>query len=596
VFGEFQKTLRGYIRSEFMKEYGKLNVLAAIIGVFGALIAIAFRWMISAFQEVFFVGGSPVDNPLGVWILVVPAIGAVFVGVLVYWVAPEVKGAGVADVMRGLVANRGRFRARVPVMKALTSAITLGSGGSGGREGPIVQIGASFASAIGQRLKLTTTELRIMVACGAAGAIAATFNTPIAGAVFALELLLLEFKTRSFIPLIVSTVFATLVSRSYFGDYPTFDIVADYRLENPYELVFYLGLGLLAGLAGVMFIKVFYKMEDTFDSISIPMYAKPIIGGLFVGAIGLFYPEALGVGYESVAGVLNGSIELPTAPVMAIMFLGLLLILKMVATSLTLGSGGSAGLFGPSLFLGAMLGAAFGIFVNEVSPFESANYGAYAMVGMAAVFASTSRATLTAILMLFEMTSVYEIILPLMFACVVSDAVSSLLSKETIYTAKLAKQGIRYVQDLSVNILESTRVKDAMTVDYVSVKEDTPLRKVVDMHLYTGRKGFPVVSSDGRLKGVITLTDVRNAFDSDKRNALVKDVMTKRVVTVYPDETLQTAMEKMVLRKFGHLPVVDPNRPNKLVGMLDREAILDRYRNVLVEEVSEKSLQGRLME
>jgi CIC family chloride channel protein len=596
VFGEFQKTLRGYIRSEFMKEYGKLNVLAAIIGVFGALIAIAFRWMISAFQEVFFVGGSPVDNSLGVWILVVPAIGAVFVGVLVYWVAPEVKGAGVADVMRGLVANRGRFRARVPVMKALTSAITLGSGGSGGREGPIVQIGASFASAIGQRLKLTTTELRIMVACGAAGAIAATFNTPIAGAVFALELLLLEFKTRSFIPLIVSTVFATLVSRSYFGDYPTFDIVADYRLENPYELVFYLGLGLLAGLAGVMFIKVFYKMEDTFDSISIPMYAKPIIGGLFVGAIGLFYPEALGVGYESVAGVLNGSIELPTAPVMAIMFLGLLLILKMVATSLTLGSGGSAGLFGPSLFLGAMLGAAFGIFVNEVSPFESANYGAYAMVGMAAVFASTSRATLTAILMLFEMTSVYEIILPLMFACVVSDAVSSLLSKETIYTAKLAKQGIRYVQDLSVNILESTRVKDAMTVDYVSVKEDTPLRKVVDMHLYTGRKGFPVVSSDGRLKGVITLTDVRNAFDSDKRNALVKDVMTKRVVTVYPDETLQTAMEKMVLRKFGHLPVVDPNRPNKLVGMLDREAILDRYRNVLVEEVSEKSLQGRLME
>jgi CIC family chloride channel protein len=596
VFGEFQKTLRGYIRSEFMKEYGKLNVLAAIIGVFGAFIAIAFRWMISAFQEIFFIGGSPVDNSLGIWIIVVPAIGAVFVGVLVYWVAPEVKGAGVADVMRGLVANRGRFRARVPGLKALASAITLGSGGSGGREGPIVQIGASFASAIGQVLKLTSTELRIMVACGAAGAIAATFNTPIAGAVFALELLLLEFKTRSFIPLIVSTVFATLVSRRYFGDYPTFDIVAEYRLENPYELVFYLGLGLLAGLAGVLFIKAFYKIEDTFDSISIPLYAKPVVGGLFVGAIGLFYPEAMGVGYESVSNALNGTMDIPTAPVMAIMFLGLLLILKMVATSLTLGSGGSAGLFGPSLFLGAMLGAAFGIFVNQVSPFESANYGAYAMVGMAAVFASTSRATLTAILMLFEMTSVYEIILPLMFACVVSDAVSSLLSKETIYTAKLAKQGIKYVQDLSVNILESARVGDAMKTDFVSVKEDSPLRKVVDLHLYTGTKGFPVVSPDGRLKGMITLTDVRKAFESDRRDALVKDVMIKRVVTVYPDETLQTAMERMVLRKFGHLPVVDPNKPNKVIGMIDREAILDRYRNVLTEEVSEKSLQGRLME
>jgi chloride channel protein, CIC family len=596
VFGEFQKTLRGYIRSEFMREYGKLNVLAAIIGVFAAFIAIAFRWMIDAFQHLFFIGGTPMDNSMGVWIVAVPAIGAVFVGVIVYWLAPEVKGAGVADVMRGVVANRAKFRARVPGLKALASSITLASGGSGGREGPIVQIGASFASAIGQALKLTSTELRIMVACGASGAIAATFNTPIAGAIFALELLLLEFRTRSFIPLIISTVFATMISRIFLGDYPTFDIVFEYRMENPYELGLYLGLGVLAGLAGVLFIKAFYKIEDAFDSISIPMYAKPVIGGLFVGAIGLFYPHAMGVGYDSVAAVLNSTLEVPAAPIMAIAFFAVLLILKMLATSLTLGSGGSGGLFGPSLFLGAMLGAGFGIFVNSVSPFDTASYGAYAMVGMAAVFAATSRATLTAILMLFEMTSAYEIILPLMFACVIADAVSSLLSKETIYTAKLAKQGIRYVQDLSVNILESAQVKDAMAVDYTVVKDDTPLRKVVDMHLSTGKKGFPVVSADGRLMGVITLTDIRKAFESDKRDALVKDVMTKRVVTVYPDETLQTAMEKMVLRKFGHLPVVDPNKPNRIVGMLDREAILDRYRNVLAEEVSEKSLQGRLME
>ena len=579
-----------------MREYGKLNVLAALIGVFGAFIAIAFRWMITAFQEIFYLGGSPIDNSIGVWIVVVPAIGAVFVGVIVYWFAPEVKGAGVADVMRGVVANRARFRARVPALKALASSITLGSGGSGGREGPIVQIGASFASAVGQALKLTSTELRIMVACGAAGAIAATFNTPIAGAVFALELLLLEFRTRSFIPLIISTVFATLISRIFLGDYPTFDIVFEYRLENPYELGFYLGLGVLAGLGGVLFIKAYYRLEDTFDSISLPMYIKPVIGALFVGAIGLLYPEALGVGYDSVASVLNGNLEMPSAPVLAIGFLAVLFVLKMLATSLTLGSGGSAGLFGPSLFLGAMLGAAFGILVNEVSPFDTAGYGAYAMVGMAAVFASTSRATLTAILMLFEMTSAYEIILPLMFACVVADAVSNLLSKETIFTAKLAKQGIKYVHDLSVNILESAKVKDAMAHDYTAVREDTTLRKVVDMHLYTGRKGFPVVSEDGRLKGVITLTDVRKAFEGDKRDALVKDVMTKRVVTVYPGETLQTAMEKMVLRKFGHLPVVDPNKPNRIIGMLDREAILDRYRSVLAEEVSEKSLEGKLME
>ncbi|MBE0518406.1 MAG: chloride channel protein [Thermoplasmata archaeon] len=596
MFSDIQKSLRGHIRSEFLGEYARLNIIAAMVGGLAALIAIGFRWLILAFQEFFFVGGNPLNNELGLWVFAVPMIGAVFVGMIAYWLAPEVKGAGVAEVMRGLMADKGRARARVPALKALASAITLGSGGSAGREGPIVQIGASFASVVGQKLKMTTTEVRIMVACGAAAGIAATFNTPIAAAVFALELLLLEFRTRSFIPLIISTVFATLISRLFLGDYPTFSMELTYSLVSPYELAFYLVLGLLAGIVGVIFIKMLYKMEDVFDALSVPGYVKPVIGVAMVGAIGLFYPSVLGVGYDTVTAALNGHLDQLFDVRMLGLFVVVVLILKLIATSLTISSGNAGGVFGPSLFLGAMLGAAFGMAANQFFPNMTAEYGAYALVGMAAVFASTARATLTAILMLFEMTSSYEIILPLMFACVVSDAVSSMLSKETIYTAKLAKLGIRYVHDLSANILEAAKVKEAMDIKFVSLSPDTPLRKVVDLQLYSGKKGYPVVSSDGKLKGIVTLTDVRKAFESGKQDSTVNDIMTKRIVTVYPEETLQVAMEKMVLRKIGHLPVVDPAKPNRIIAMIDREAILDRYRGVLAEEVSEESIQGRLME
>jgi CIC family chloride channel protein len=575
-----------------------LNIIAAVVGTGAAFIAIGFRWLILGFEDLFFIGGTPLDNDLGVWIFAVPIIGAVFVGVIGYWLAPEVKGAGVADVMRAVMADKGKFRLRVPGLRALASAITLGSGGSAGREGPIVQIGSSFASVMGQRLKMTTGDMRIMVACGAAGGIAATFNTPIAAAVFALELLLLEFRTRSFVPLIIATVFGTVVSRAVLGDYPTFSIALEYTLDSPYELGFYLLFGVIAGVAGVAFIKMLYKMEDTFESLAIPGYAKPAIGVALVGAMALFYPSVMGVGYDTVSPALNGDLEslFDFGPTTLLLIVVIILVLKMIATSLTISSGNSGGVFGPSLFLGAMLGAAFGMVVNEFFPNMTAEYGAYAIVGMAAVFASTSRATLTAILMLFEMTSSYSIILPLMFSCVVADAVSSLLSKETIYTAKLARLGIRYVHDLRANILDSARVKEAMDTNFTSVTEDTKLRKVVDLQLYKGKKGFPVVSQDGKLKGVITLTDVRKAFEKGLQDSTVKDAMTKKVVTVYPDETLQVAMEKMVLRKIGYLPVVDPAKPNRIVAMIDREAILDRYRSVLSEEVSEESLEGRLME
>jgi CIC family chloride channel protein len=596
MFEGFEKSFRSYIRVEFLGTYAKLNVLAAMIGTAAALAAIAFRGLILGLQNVFLVGGTPLDNHLGLWLLFVPAIGAVFVGAIWYWFAPEVKGAGVADVMKSIVANGGRFRARTPFLKAITSSITIGSGGSAGREGPIVQIGASLAGVAGQRLKLTSSEMRTIVACGAAGGIAATFNTPLAGAMFALELLLLEFKARSFVPLIISTVFATLISRLFLGDFPAFSVKLVYSLISPYELAFYLLLGLLAGTVGVVFIKGLSRIEDVFDSLAMPPYARPALGALLVGAVAIFYPSIMGVGYDTVTMALNGNLGELFSNHSVLFFAIALLALKLITTSLTLGSGGSGGVIGPSLFMGAMLGAAFGMTVHDFFPSITAEYGAYAMVGMAAVFAATGRATLTAILMLYEMTYNYNIILPLMFACVVSDAMSNLLSKETIFTERLAKQGIKYVHDLSANILEYSKVKDVMVQTYAPLTEDTPVRQILDLELYAGRRCFPVVSKENKLKGIITSSDVRKAFEKGKNEALAKDIMSKRVVTVYPEDTLQLAFEKMVLRKIGYLPVVDPAKPNRLLGVVDRESILDRYRSVLVEEVEQESLQGRIME
>jgi len=599
VFNDFQRTLRSYIRSVFLREYAKMNILAALIGSAAALIAIGFRGLIFSFQGVFFAGGSPLDNEFGVWLICIPVIGAVFVGLITYFLCPEAKGPGIAEVMQAVQVNRGKIRWRVPVLKALASSITIGSGGSAGREGPIVQIGSSFASAVGQVTKLTTSEMRTLVACGAAGGISATFNTPIAGAVFALELLLLEFRTRSFVPLIVATVFATIVSRQFLGDSPSF-IVSGYSLINPYELIFYLVLGLLAGLVGVFFIKTLYKMDDTFTAISMPPYLKPALGAFLVGTIALSFPSIMGVGYSTVDRALNGTIDqlfpvhLALLPLIIVVLI--LLIVKLLATSLTLGSGGSGGVFAPSLFLGVMVGAAFGIGVHDLFPTATADYGAYALVGMAAVLAATTRATLTAILMIFEMTRTYEIILPLMFACVVSDVVSSLLTKETIYTLKLAKRGIKYVHDLQANILEYAKVKEAMYVDFTTLREEMTIEEMEDIELDTGEKGFPVIAPDGKLKGLVTATDVRNAYEKGMEKATVKDIMTKKIVYAYPDDSLQIALEKMVMRDIGHLPVLDPENPSRLVGMLDRECVFERYKGVLSEEVSEETLRERLLE
>ncbi len=591
VFKQRKQRSKSVHRQE-IKEYIVLGWLAVIVGMIAGIGAVIFRYLIRGVNTFFFFSTDSytfTENSLGGLVFLAPMIGGLIVGILVYKFAREVKGHGVPEVMGAMLTNKGKIRPRVGIVKILASSITIGTGGSAGREGPIVQIGATGGSTLGQALGLSVNDTRALLACGAGAGIAATFNAPLGGIVFAIEIILLEFRTRSFIPLVISSVSATIISHAVLGSAIAFPVKNLYTLTDPLlEMPLYVLLGIIAGFTAMLFITVLYKFEGAFDKLKIPNYVKPMIGGLLLGIIGLIclhflgHYHIFGVGYGTVMPILEPGISgaLGTVGLGLLLLLIGLALMKILATSLTLGSGGSGGVFAPSLFIGAAVGGAFGVAVNMLFPSIQTPYSAYALVGMAAVFAGASRATLTAILILFEMTSQYEIILPLMFACVVSDAVTKIFSKETIYTAKLTRKGIRYSYEREINILETILVEDVMTKKVSCARDEMTVEEISDIILKTGYQGFPCVNADNKVLGIVTHNDVRDAMSKGLAGARVGDIETKKdLVVVYPDNTLEEAMELIAATGFGHLPVVSRRESMKLVGFLTRKDILKVYKH-----------------
>jgi CIC family chloride channel protein len=417
-----------------------LVVAATLIGAGAGLGAVLFRHLIDSFQHLSFatdwLGLGPGS---GLYVLLAPAVGGLLFGPLIHFLAREAKGHGVPEVMEAVLLHRGLIRPRVALVKAFASALCIGTGGSVGREGPIAQIGSALGSTLGQWMGARQGMLQVLVACGAAGGIAATFNAPVAGAVFALELILRRLNAGYFSLVVIAGVVADAVAQALQGDFRTFEVPA-YHLESHAELLWYALLGLVAGLFARAFVMFLYAFEGAWERLAMPDLAKPVLGGLLLGLLGWVsfqadaVPRIFGVGYPSVEAALVGELALPV-----LLALGLL---KLVATSLTLGSGGSGGVFAPSLFMGAMLGGAFGMLVDAVAPAWTGPPGAYALVGMAAVFGGAAHAPVTAILILFEMTGDYAIILPLMLATVVSTLVTCALSPESIYSLKLVRRGV----------------------------------------------------------------------------------------------------------------------------------------------------------
>jgi CIC family chloride channel protein len=552
-------------------ETAVLVATALIVGLGGGLGAVVFRWLINSFTHISFDvmrGWLSFMGPA--YVVVVPAIGGLFVGPMIYFFAREAKGHGVPEVMEAIALRGGRIRPIVVVIKSLASSVCIGSGGSVGREGPIVQIGSALGSTLGQLLKLSDERIRNLVACGAAAGIAATFNAPIAGVIFALEIILGEFSVSYFSTVVISSVTASVVGRVAFGNIPAF-IAPAYSLVSPWELLLYVLLGGLAGLVAFVFVWALYWFEDLFDAWRFPEYVKPAAGGLLVGAIGFYLPQVFGVGYAAIGDALLDNLMLGT--------MGLLVLAKVLATSLTIGSGGSGGVFAPSLFIGAMTGGVFGMLVHQMWPNITAAPGAYALVGMSAVFAGAAHAPITAIIILFEMTNDYRIILPLMLATVVSTLLSQRLRRENIYTLKLSRRGVRLEQGRDIDVMRGVLVGEAMTTNVDTVNADLSLVELDRAFHETHHHGFPVLNGDGGLFGVVTIQDLERARERGPIEGMyVHDIATRSVLTAYPDEPVWTALRRLGTRDVGRLPVVDRQNPQRLVGIIRRHDIVRAYK------------------
>lgn len=549
-----------------------LGVLAVMVGIVSGLFAVLFRWVI---EQVSRFGFGMVPEGLTRWVgfPLVPVAGGLVVGLLTYYFAREAKGHGVPEVMYAVAAEGGVIRPRVPFVKMLASAFTIGTGGSAGREGPIVQIGAGLGSTAGQVFKMSEDRIKMLVGCGVAAGISATFNAPVAGVIFALEVILGDFVASTFSFLVLSSVAAAATSYVFWGDIPAFR-VPEYQMAHPVELGLYAALGVVAAAVAFLYVRTLYATEDLFDRIRIPEPLKPALGGLLFGLLAVILPESRGTGYEFMDQALLGQ--------MPLYLMALLVLAKIVSTSLTLGSGGSGGVFAPGLFIGVMTGGAFGAVVHGLWPGMTAETGAYALVGMGAVFAGMTQAPITAILMLFEMTRDYRIILPMMVAVVISCMMTAWWSKETIYTLKLVRRGVNWRSGRNADVLRQLRVADAMTTNIHMVPAETDLGYVVALMQQTRHNGFPVVEAGDRLVGVITLQDVRNVKLEGRLQTPVRQVMTRNPVTVTPLDNLEEALHRISVRDVGRLPVVDPADPQRLVGVLTRSDILRAYDRAVV--------------
>ena len=572
-------------------EHTFMVVVAAAIGVLGGLGAVLFRLMIRGVQR-----GAWGEGAFGVelvkahpwwWVVLAPAAGGLLVGLMVRYLAREVKGHGVPEVMEAVILRGGVIRARLVAVKSIASAVCIGTGGSVGREGPIVQIGSALASAIGRLLGVKGNQLRTLVAAGAAAGIAATFNAPLAGALFGVEIILGNFAVAEFSAIVIASVSATAVSRHFLGAEPLIG-VPSLSLVSPWEVIPYSLLGVAAAVVALTFSWSIYKAEDIFDRFPLLPWLTTAVGGLMVGALALAYPQVMGVGYPVTEAAVWGRLSV-----------GLLLVLvpaKLLATSLTLGSGGSGGIFAPSLFLGSLTGGLTGAAANFWAPSLTGPPGAYALVGMGAVVAGATHAPLTAILMIFELTSDYRMILPLMASCMIATLITTRAREDSIYTRKLVRRGVDVHRGRAVNVLRSLQVRDVMKDGMITVEEGERLGSMLGR---VGGETFPylyVTGEDGGFVGLVDLGTLRQAIvQADELGALLvaRDLAREDVPTVSPDQNLDLVSRIFVGKDLEELPVVDPAN-HRLLGFVASHHLLEAYNREIMRRDAVRSISGSL--
>ena len=548
-----------------------LAAMAALIGVASACVALILTKLISFFTNVFYFGrftagelSSPANNHLGIWALFIPVLGGLIIGLMARYGSEKIRGHGIPEALEAILIGRSRMEPKVAVLKPLSSAIAIGAGGPFGAEGPIIMTGGAFGSLFGQAFHLSAPERKTLLVAGAAGGMAAIFAAPVASVLLAVELLLFEWKPRSFIPVATAAAVAGALRVPLMGPGPVFLTVP----HAPLGLVALggaLAVGLVVGFASGLITRLVYVCEDLFEKLPIHWMWWPAIGGIVVGLGGLFYPHALGVGYDVIRDELNGRL-------VGLFVLGLL-ITKAVIWSASLGSGNSGGVLAPLLLMGGALGA----LVAPLLP--SGDAGLWATLAMGAMMAGTMGAPFTAIAFMTEATHDINILPGLLIAAFAADAVTVLLMKRSILTEKIARRGTHVTREYSVNPLHLVRVSDVMEKDVPTVPASLPVdglfeRLADEDPVLARRQEWPVVDETDRLVGVVTRGDLVRAFERDDDNTTVGDIGSQRLIVTYEDELLDDATTKMIEHDIGRLPVVDRADPAKLVGLLGRAGVM----------------------
>jgi CIC family chloride channel protein len=567
------------------------SLLALLVGVVAGLGAVVFRGLIAFFHNLLFLGkfstlyDANLHTPPSLWgagVILVPVLGALGVAFLVARFAPEAKGHGVPEVMDAIYYAKGVIRPVVAVIKSLASALSIGSGGSVGREGPIIQIGSSFGSSLGQVIPMPIWQRITLIAAGAAGGIAATFNTPIGGILFAAELLMQEISVRTLVPVAIATATATYIGRLFFGTQPSFSIPAFqspfFHPTQPLVLLAYVGLGLLTGLASAAYIRSLYGFEDFFEKrIRLPYVLRHMLGMLAVGILiftmrelsGHYYIE--GVGYAAVQDVLTGALG-------GAGFLLLLFALKLLVTSLTLGSGASGGIFSPSLFMGATLGAAYGAVLQYFLPGLSLAPPAFAVVGMAAMVGGATGAAVTGIVMIFEMTLDYTVIIPMTITVAISYGLRTLFSRQSIYTMKLVRRGHSVPEALQTNIHYLRRAKELMERRINIVEASCTIDTLSGIALEYRTVPFYLVRDKGAILGIVTSESALETLGEKGGGATLGEIADRNFIRVAEDTTFFEILVRMRREKTSLALVLRDVRrdsPEGVLGVITSSQILE---------------------
>jgi CIC family chloride channel protein len=572
-------------------ENSKMVAIAAFIGLVAGGANILFRTVVDAVHEHIFVYGHELLNIAEggwnlLWLPLIPISGMILLIPLSTLFPGEVNGYGFPKFLRQVNLEGGVVKFRIIIIKILSCSFTIGTGGSAGVEGPIAQVGGAVGSLVGQFFRVSGSRMKIFIAAGCAGGVAAMFNAPIAGVFFAAEIVLLgTYEIGSFAALVISSAMATVVSRAYYGESPAFPIPAYHIVNSLVEIPLYSLMGIIMGIVAVFHIALFYWTRDKFAALKLHPYVKPILGAFMIGIIAIAFPQIMGDGYEYIEDVLagNGVIWVMVA----------LIFLKIVATAITLGSGGAGGVFAPALFIGGMIGGAFGGIVHNLMPQYTASPGAYAAVGIGAFLAAATHAPLTAIFLLFEMTGNYLIIIPIMLSSIIGTVVASKLNHDSIDTVDFGREGIDIHEGREIAVMKSIKVGRVISEDVDFVSEQANVDQLLE--IFSMAKDsfyFPVIDESGRMTGMVSLQDVKNILhDQELRlSARVGNICTRKVVVLTPDDNLHTAMTMFDSKGIDEVPVVESTDDRWVVGMLKRRDVIAAYNKEAIKKgISERT-------